>query len=400
MVHERLRAMRSKLSLDAQTGLCYPLWQCPNRFATQSLFSPELFVSRSRKTRVTIQDVADRAGVAKTTVSHAISGKRPVAPETRNRIFEAMRDLNFKPNPVARRLAGGSGHAIALVYPLASPTLSAVELRFIHSIAEIVNRSDYTFITLSSPRVELSDLQQMIFSGMVDGIILMRINMVDARVDLLKREETPFVMIGRTADNQGLPFVDLDGAAAIGMAVDHLVELGHTRLAFIHPDDMDFGFALRLLEGYQHACQRRGLEALAQPASLSDEAGYRAILALLRRHPDLSGVIVWSDVVSVGVIRALQEHNRPIPADISLISFDRSDQLQLVSSDLTLIDTRAEEVGTRAVRMLLDMLDGRMPERHQILVRPQLIVGQSTGPSRSVRADPALAAASALSGRG
>lgn len=357
-------------------------------------------MSRRRKTRVTIQDVAKRAGVAKTTVSHAISGKRPVASETRERVLQAMRELDFKPNPVARRLAGGPGHAVALVCPLASPSLSAVELRFIHSIAAVVNRSEYTFLTLSSPRVELGDLRQMIFSGLVDGIILMRINMTDARVELLRREETPFVMIGRTADNGDLPFVDLDSASAIRMALEYLVGLEHRRIAFIHPDDLDFGFAFRLREGHLNACDALGLDALAEPASLSDEAGYHAVLTLLDRHPDLTAVIVWSDVVAVGVIRALRELGRIIPDDISLISFDRSHQLQLVSSDLTLIDTRAEDVGTTAAQMLLDILAGRVRESRQVLIAPKMIVGQSTGLCREMRDSSIYRAVPTLSERG
>jgi DNA-binding LacI/PurR family transcriptional regulator len=337
-------------------------------------------VSRSQKTRVTIQDVAERAGVTKTTVSHAISGKRPVAQETRDRIFAAMRELNFHPNPVARRLAGEWGRTIALVYPLASPTLSAVELRFITTIADVVNRSGYMFLTISSPHVGLGELQQMIFSGMIDGIILMRIYMNDARVEILKQENVPFVLIGRTADNQDLSYVDLDGGAAIDMAVEHLSRLGHERIVFIHPDDADFGFAFRLVEGHRRACEKRGLAVLQEPAALSDEAGYRAILALLDRSPDLSGVIVWSDVVTTGVVRALNEKRRLIPDDISLISFDRSAQLQLASSDLTLVDTRAEEVGATAARMLLDLMEGRTTEQRQILIAPQLLVSESTGP--------------------
>jgi DNA-binding LacI/PurR family transcriptional regulator len=293
-----------------------------------------------------------------------------------------MRELNFRPNLVARRLAGGSSRAIVLVYPLASPTLSAVELRFITSIADVINRSEYTFLTLSSPRVEIGDLQQMIASGMIDGAILMRIYMSDARVDLLKHENVPFVMIGRTADNQDLIYVDLDSAAAINMAVDHLVELGHQRIAFIYPDDLEFGFAHRLLEGHRSACARRGINVLAEPAALSDEAGYRAMLALLDRHPDLTGVIVWSDVVMTGVIQALSESNRSIPGDVSVVSFDRSDQLQLASSDLTIVDTRAEEVGLIAARMLLDMLEGRALDQRQVLVKPQLLVGESTAALR------------------
>ena len=346
--------------------------------------------------------MAKRAGVTKTTVSHAtlkgvpVSGKRPVAAETRERVLAAMRELNFRPNPIARRLAGGSGRAVALVYPLASPTLSAVELRFITSIADVVNRSDYTFLTLSSPRIEIDDLQQIVMSGLADGIILMRIYLDDPRVDLLVRENVPFVMVGRTADTRGLAYVDLDSTAAIDMALTHLAQFGHRRVAFIHPDDVEFGFAYRLLDGYRRACQAHGLDVLAEPAALSDEAGYRAISTLLERCPDLTGAIVWSDVVTVGVIRALNELNRLIPDDMSVVSFDRSAQLRLVSSDLTIVDTRAEEVGATAARMLLDMLDGRTLERRQALVAPQLLVGESTGPRRRIDVDYARQATAAL----
>lgn len=353
-------------------------------------------MSRSKKAQVTIQDVARRAGVAKTTVSHAISGKRPVAADTRERIFAAMRELNFKPNPLARRLAGGSGRSIALVYPLASPTLSAVELRFITSIAEVVNRSDYTFLTLSSPHVGVAELQQMVLSGIIDGIILMRIYLNDPRVELLAHEKVPFVMIGRTADTQGLSYVDLDSAVAIDMALSHLTKLGHTRIAFIHPDDQEFGFAHRLLEGHRRACERRALPMIAEPAALSDESGYRAIAALLNRQPDLTSVVIWSDVVATGVIRALNERNISIPNDISLISFDRSVQLQLASSDLTILDTRAEEVGMTAAHMLIDMLNGRTLEHHQVLVTPKLLAGESTGPARNTEGSLVYKSAPAL----
>ena len=357
-------------------------------------------MSQSRKGRVTIQDVAQRAGVTKTTVSHAISGKRPVAKETRERVFAAMWELSFRPNPLARRLAGGSGHAIALVFPLASPSLSAVELRFIHSIAEVVNRSPYSLLTLSSPRVETSDLQQMIVTGLVEGIILMRIDLVDERVNLLQREDVPFVMVGRTVEHQGLPFVDLDSATAMDIAFEHLRQFGHTQIAFIHPDDTNFGFAYRLLEGHRQACERRGLDVIAEPAALSDEAGRRAVSNLLDRRPGVTAIIVWSDVVTVGVLRALHDRHLQVPTDISLISFDRSDQLRLASSDLTIIDTRADEVGARAARMLLDFLDRRLTEPGQVLVAPRLVVGQSTGPPRNGSRHSPVPAAPALAERG
>jgi DNA-binding LacI/PurR family transcriptional regulator len=130
---------------------------------------------RKTKPRPTINEVARRAGVAKTTVSHAISGNRPVAPATRARIFKAMHDLRYSPSPIARRLAGIPSHTIALVLPLASPTIADVEVRYIASIGAVVNQHGYTFLTLTAPQVNVDDLRQIVYSGPVDGVLLMRI---------------------------------------------------------------------------------------------------------------------------------------------------------------------------------------------------------------------------------
>ena len=189
--------------------------------------------SHQPKPRSTINEVARRAGVAKTTVSHALSGKRPVAPETRERIFAVMRDLQYSPSPVARRLAGSPAHAIALVLPLASPSISDVEVRFIAAIGAVINRRGYTFLTLTSPQVNVDDLRRIVYSGLVDGVVLMRIQVRDERVKLLKDGNIPFVMIGRTRDNKGLTYVDLNGETAIGLAVDYLGELGHHAVGFV-----------------------------------------------------------------------------------------------------------------------------------------------------------------------
>jgi DNA-binding LacI/PurR family transcriptional regulator len=330
------------------------------------------------KQRSTINEVAERAGVAKTTVSHALSGKRPVAPETRERIFAAMRELQYSPSPIARRLAGSPSHAIALVLPLASPSISNVEVRFIAAIGDVVNQRGYTFLTLTSPQVDVADLRQIVFSGLVDGAVLMRIQVRDERVKLLKEADIPFVMIGRTHDNKGLTYVDLNGEAAICQAVEYLLQLGHQVIGFVCPEDLSFAFAYRIMKGYEKCCSQRDLKPVAVAAGMAADAGYRATITLLNEHPDMTAMIVWSDVVAVGVISALRDKGCRIPEDISVISFDRSEHLHLASFDLTVIDTRPEVIGAQAANMLLDVLQGEAPPQPQILMPPLLISGKST----------------------
>lgn len=333
---------------------------------------------KSIKPRPTINEVAQRAGVAKTTVSHAISGKRPVAPETRERIFKAMRELQYAPNPIARRLAGSPGHTIALVLPLASPTIADVEVRYIASIGAVVNQHGYTFLTLTAPQVNVDDLRQIVYSGLVDGILLMRIQQKDERVKLLKETDVPFVLIGRTRDTKGLTYVDLNGEAAIAAAIDYLVELGHHTIGFICPDDLSFAFAYRLVKGFEKSCDQHQLPLLMAPAAWSAEAGYQAMMVLLEHQPGLTAVVVWSEVVTVGALSALRDAGRKVPDDLSVISFDRSEHLHLASSDLTIVDTRPEAVGAQAAQMLIHLLSQEPLERSQVLMPPLLIAGKST----------------------
>ena len=270
--------------------------------------------------------------------------------------------------------------------PLASSTFADVEVRYIASIGAVVNQHGYTFLTLTAPQVNVDDLRQMVYSGLIDGVLLMRIQQKDERVKLLREIDMPFVMIGRTRDNKGLIYVDLNGEAAIELAVDYLVELGHHAIGFICPEDLNFAFAQRIVKGFEKTCERHQLPLILAPAIWSADAGYRATLALLDRHPEVTAAVVWSEVVTVGAMSALRDIGRKIPEEISLISFDRSEHLHLASADLTVIDTRPEAVGRQAAQMLIDLLEHKPLEREQILMPPLLISGKSTARCANGRA--------------
>jgi DNA-binding LacI/PurR family transcriptional regulator len=233
-------------------------------------------------------------------------------------------------------------------------------------------------LTLSSPHVGVADLRQMVHAGLVDGLVLMRIQVNDDRVNLLRDANVPFVMIGRTRDNKDLTYVDLDGEAAGELTIEYLSDLGHRHIAFICPEDLNFGFAYRVVKGYEKACRKRSLPLIKAHAVPSDDAGYRAMKQLLSDYPALTAIVVWSDVVAVGAISALRDAGRDIPGDVSLISFDRSEHLPMALSDLTIIDTRPEVIGVQAAEMLLDLLNEAPLAKTQILMPPRLITGKST----------------------
>ena len=196
--------------------------------------------------RATISDVAAHAGVTKSTVSHALSGKRPVAPETRERVDRAIQALGYRPNPVAQRLASGRSRTVGFVYPLYGPEFGGLEMKFIAGAAAVINQANYAFVLLTPPDRRADNLTRFIQSGLLDGVILMQVQMHDPRVELLKRTGPPFVLIGRCQDNTGLTFIDLDIAQGIHECVEHLVALGHRNLAYLRLADTELGFAARV----------------------------------------------------------------------------------------------------------------------------------------------------------
>jgi DNA-binding LacI/PurR family transcriptional regulator len=328
--------------------------------------------------RATIADVARRAGVTKSTVSHALSGKRPVAPATRLRIQQAIADLGYHPNALAQRLAGGRSRTIGFVYPLYAPQIAGYEMRFISAAANAVNRAGYAFVLLTQPDRTGGTLDPFFYSGLLDGVILLQVRRHDPRIDALKDAGLPFVLVGQTADNTGLAYVDIDILAAMAWCVSHLVELGHRHIACLHQDDPEFGFGARVLAGYRRACAEHGLLPVVRPCALSTEGGQQAAIALFQEHPETTGVIVWNDLAAWGVNQVAIAAGLRVPADLSIICFDQSNIANYLSFRPTVVDVRPEEMARRAAEMLLAVLAGES-DGEAILLSPGYAVGETTG---------------------
>ena len=332
-------------------------------------------------TRATIADVAARAGVSKSTVSHALSGKRPISVETRTRIQQAIDELGYQPHPIAQRLAGGRTRTVGFVFPLFAPHITGLEMKFITGAANIINQADYAFLLLTHPQPDSSHVKQFMQSGLVDGFILMQVHLTDPRVELLRQAALPFVLVGRCADNSGLTYVDLDINQAMTVCVDHLAGLGHQTIAYLHQDAPDFGFAARALHSFSVVCQQHQLTPISQPCTLSSASGAAAMQTVLEQHPETTAVIIWNDTAAWGAVQAAQAHGRRIPQELSLICFEFAAISNLLPFKPTVVDIHAEKIAAQAASMMIALLQNDWPlERSQVLLAPTLIIGDSTAP--------------------
>lgn len=331
-----------------------------------------------------IDDVAKRAEVSKTTVSHALSGKRPVAEATREKIFKAIAELNYVPNYMARGLTSRRSNIIGLAYPVGVDDkwiLSDVAVEFIIASAYNVNQYGYDFSLSTKPGVD--EIARLVRGGHIDGIILMEICMQDERVEFLREEDYPFVLVGRCENNDGIDYVDIDAEYGAYEACRHLVNLGHRDIGLMIVKPKDFGYSVRALQGYERALREYGIKVeqdLIIESSVHEEAGFASMKALTEARADCSACIVISDRVLLGALRYCQESGRSVPQDISFVGMGSSHYQGLMHPPITSVEMPALEMSRRAVDLLTARLRGEPVDRNQIVLRPQVIHRDSTAP--------------------
>lgn len=334
----------------------------------------------------TIGDVARRAGVAPSTVSHALTGKRPISEETRARVFTAARDLGYQPNAAARTLALRSTRTIGLALPLpARPrALSAGPyFEFVAAAADLLGEHGYTLLCLISQDPGAADLVRLARGGHVDGMLLMQVQLDDPRVAALLAADLPFVAIGRTRDPAGIVRVDVDFAAAAETAVGHLLALGHRRIAFLG-GALDYGFYYHALEGFRraHAAHELPLppdQVLSVDAACGLHEALRPILDD-RGAERVTALVTVGDLEAATTLHILAEHGLRVPDDLSIVALYDSPLTALAHPPLTALRSSAEALIAEAVDVLLAMLARRHPDNPERLLPAELVVRGSTSP--------------------
>lgn len=334
----------------------------------------------------TLKDVAKRAGVSLMTVSRVINGKNNVAEDTRQQVLRVIDELDYVPHLQAQRLASGRTRTIVLHYPLSNPHLfsNMIEMNFITGIAQGAADEGYYF-SLMTGALTPPDLLKLCRSVHADGLILMKVALQDWRVELLREHDYPFVMIGRTENNQGLAFIDLDFENAIREAYSHLVSLGHRHIGFLTFSQEwrseGIGPAVRSMQGFKNAVKRFKLNPLYRESDLIVKRACSAAKSLLVEHPQLTAIVTMHNTLAVGAIMALQEMGRKVPEDCSIVGLPASDESELIIPPLTGIEWSFQDIGYQAAKMLIRELNGESSQPEQILIPPKLTIRSSTAPA-------------------
>jgi DNA-binding LacI/PurR family transcriptional regulator len=325
----------------------------------------------------TIHDVAARARVSKSLVSMVIRGAPGVSERRRQAVLRAARELGYRPNAVARSLVQQRSHALGV---LLSDMHNLYFAELVDGIQEATEAQGYRALFITGnrvPRREAEAIETML-ELRVDGLILASPVVPAAEVALASRS-VPVVLVGRTTRSDSVDSVTNDDRAGAALAVEHLVSLGHRRIAHIDGGARAPGADGRRT-GYLSAMRRHGLSGHARVVrgSYTEDGGASGVRAILGRGAVPTALFVANDLAAVGALHALEASGLQVPEDVSLIGYDNTSLAGLGHIDLTTIDQPRRKMGGMAVSLLLDrMRDGRGDSRH-IVVSPHVVIRRTT----------------------
>jgi LacI family transcriptional regulator len=342
--------------------------------------------------RPTSADVATEAGVSRTTVSFVLNGRTDVKipAETRQRVLAAAARLGYHPHVAARQLAAGRSHVIALVLRQTPEQIAAdaVLVETLRGLASTARTSGFrVLVEPIGPNGPDSTFDALVRAQHVDGLIVSGPRLDDPSLVALVDEGFPIVIQGAYPDLQ-VTSVDVDNIAGARGAVEHLVSLGHRKIACITNAPLAYTAAQDRLDGYRRALANAGLpgsDDLVVEAAFDAPSGHTAMVELLERAT-FDAVFVASDVVALGAIGALREAGRRVPDDVSVVGFDDIPLAAFFDPPLTTVRLPAYELGQAAGRALLERI-ARQAIPTRTLLPIELVVRGSTAPPRNAQAD-------------
>jgi LacI family transcriptional regulator len=335
---------------------------------------------------VTSQDVADRAGVSRTTVSLVLNNVPGVqiTKATRQRVLTAAEELNYVPDAAAQALASRQSQIIGLIL-IRNPHQIAADSFLTQTLDGLINsiheQGMRLLIDIVDPRHQKEAYLQLVRAKRIDGIILSGPRIDDQALSELEQVQFPTVLLGQMPGSW-FSCVDVDNRAAAYTAVAHLINLGHTRIACITNAPISYTAARQRLNGYRQALEEAGIafdETLIRYGEFNSESGYERMSGLLENGVSFSAAFVASDTLAYGAKAAIREHGLRIPQDIALVGMDDLPLSRYTDPPLTTVHLPAVDLASTASEILLQILKKEQPEHKQVILDTHLVIRQSCG---------------------
>ena len=331
-----------------------------------------------------IRGVACEAGVSTATVSRVFNRPDTVKSQTRERVLEAAKSLNYIPDSAARALSSQVTRRIGALIPTMNDSIFAC---FIDALHLRLSKDGYTLLVgiyNFDPQTETKELHSLIESG-VDGIVLCGSQRSIELYNLLERRQIPFLNANIYTPDSPHPSVGPDYRSSMAEATRYLLDLGHRSIGLIDDAPHLNDRADERLAGIKEALKDRGLDLPGEchvERSFSFEGGRNGLSALLKHTSNLTAVICGNDVLAIGALFEARDRCISIPDELSIIGFDNLELAAQTSPDLTTINVPTGEMGARAAEKLLLTLANK-PASHATHIKTNLIIRGSTGPRKT-----------------
>ncbi len=342
-----------------------------------------------RARRVTSRDVAEQAGVSRSTVSLILNNTPGIniPAETRLRVIRTAQELGYTPNAAARSLATSQSHLLGFV--LCQSTEQVFADAFLPQVILGVNSA----ATAQGYRVLVQPVEDVSQPGTyvhlmreqrIDGIILSGPRSDDRQLDELREQNFPVVLLGQL-HGTAFPSVDVDNVKGAALAVEHLLRLGYRHIGMITNAPPQYTASIDRIQGYRQALEKYEVafhEEHIFYGNFTEESGYAAMHALLEHYPWAEAVFIASDVVAYGALAAVRDRGRSVPDDLAIVGFDDARLSRYSYPPLTTVRLPAHDLGYHAGIVLIQLIQGESVPSRPLLLETELVIRDSCGASR------------------
>jgi DNA-binding LacI/PurR family transcriptional regulator len=328
----------------------------------------------------TLKDVAEKAGVAPSTVSRVINDSSRISEETKVKVRKIMNEIGYHPNINARNLVKQRSHNLGLVIPYSTEEAFADPFysEILRGIGVLAHSKGFNLLLLTSngEEEEKRTVLNAVRGKQIDGVLLLRAKKEDEIIDELNKINFPFVIVGRPEAKDKSYWVNNDNIAASERVVDYLIENGHRNIAMIVGDE-NYIMNEDRLQGYKNSFKKNNLKINDDLIVQSEKIDYHSIYMLcqqmIKEHPEITAFYGMSDTMAYTIMQSMNDMDIKIPDEISIVGFNNNPMSKIVSPPLTTVDINIYLLGNKATELLIGVINGKIDKYQHTIVPANII---------------------------